>query len=157
MRSMPVTPERRLSFEEAIAEARSLPAVLPGIVGLALVGSWARDSARADSDVDLVVLSEDPTVALETSSWCSVFGDDVALVRTSDFGAIQERRLRKANGLVIEVGIAMPSWARTNPVDAGTARVAGDGLVPLYDPEGLFQALLAVLNRGRTRPAPGLD
>ena len=32
----------------------------PDICGLALVGSWARGTARADSDVDLVVLTSHP-------------------------------------------------------------------------------------------------
>jgi hypothetical protein len=75
-----------------------------------------------------------------------VFGDDVDVdvdvVRTADFGAIQERRLRLTNGLVIEVGIAKPSWADANPLDAGTERVVRDGLVRLYDPDGLLATLL---------------
>ncbi len=70
-----------------------------------------------------------------------MFGDEVDIVRTADFGAIQERRLRLPTGLVIEVGIAEPSWAATDPLDAGTGRVVRDGMVPLHDPHGLLNAL----------------
>jgi Nucleotidyltransferase domain len=47
----PAAVERLL--ERAVAWARRQP----DIRGLALVGSWARGNARADSDVDLVVLT----------------------------------------------------------------------------------------------------
>ena len=88
-----------------------------------------REPRGADSDLDLVVLTEQPSVALCTSDWIAVFGDEVDIVRTADFGAIQERRLRLPTGLVIEVGIAEPSWAASDPLDAGTGRVVRDGIV----------------------------
>jgi hypothetical protein len=43
----------------------------------------------------------------------------------------------------VEIGIGTPAWAERTPVDAGTRRVASDGLVPLYDPDGLITALAA--------------
>lgn len=134
--------EARRRVQDAVARARTLPSALPGVVAIALVGSWARDMANAESDVDLILLTEQPAIALNWSGWVSAFGDDVEIVRTADFGAIQERRLRLPNGLIVEVGIGSPSWAATCPVDAGTDRVARDGLVPLHDPHGLLGALL---------------
>jgi hypothetical protein len=61
-------------------------------------------------------------------------------------GAIKERRLRQSDGLVVKLGIGTPSWAERTPVDAGTRRVASDGLVPLYDPDGLLTALAAAVS-----------
>ena len=46
----------------------------PGITAVALVGSFARDTARADSDVDLVVIADDPASYLADAAWAHAFG-----------------------------------------------------------------------------------
>jgi uncharacterized protein len=89
-------------------------------------------SARAGSDVDLVVLAEEPTRLLDDDGWHRHFGE-VDLVRSEEFGVVVERRLRLPSGLEIEVGIAPTSWAATDPVDAGTHRVVRDGFRILFD------------------------
>lgn len=130
-------------IRDVLDRARGLGEQLPGVVAVGLAGSWARGAGRPDSDVDLVVLLDDPAAALDTTVWFSAFGENVDLVRCSDFGAIQERRLRLGDGLLVEVGIGSPDWAAVNPVDPGTARVVRDGFLSLYDPNGV----LAVLRR----------
>jgi predicted nucleotidyltransferase len=124
-----------------LCDADGLATRLPGVVAIGLAGSWARGAGRSQSDVDLVVLLEEPDSVLDTTAWFSAFGDGVDLVRSADFGALQERRLRLRDALVVEVGLGRPEWARTDPVDPGTARVVRDGLVALYDPHGLLAAL----------------
>lgn len=133
------------NVREALAGAAQLPEAVPGIVAIALVGSWARLSARPDSDVDLVVLTSDPETLLGTSAWFQVFGEDSELVRSEDFGPIQERRLRRPDGLEVELGIGRPHWAATEPPDAGTARVVRDGMRILFDPERLLASLAEAL------------
>jgi predicted nucleotidyltransferase len=39
------------------------------IVGIALMGSWARRGARPDSDVDLVLVVSDPARSIGDLSW----------------------------------------------------------------------------------------
>ncbi len=103
---------------------------------IGLVGSWARGAPRAGSDVDLVVLVERG----EPAGWLDGLGlEDLG---TRPWGVVTERRLRAAGGRELDVGFAPPSWASTDPLDPGTARVAGDGLVPLHDPDGLLLELL---------------
>jgi hypothetical protein len=53
-----------------------------------------------------------------------------------------ERRFTLLSGLEVEVGTALPSWAATEPVDAGTSRVVTDGMSVLYDPQGLLARLI---------------
>jgi predicted nucleotidyltransferase len=113
----------------------------PSIRAIGLAGSYARRAARADSDVDLVVLAEDPRMLLEDNEWHRRFGD-VELVRSEEFGVVVERRLRLPSGLEIEVGIAPPSWAATDPVDEGTHRVVRDGFRILHDRDGLLKNLV---------------
>ncbi|MGH2704321.1 MAG: nucleotidyltransferase domain-containing protein [Actinomycetota bacterium] len=41
----------------------------PDVCGVAIVGSWARGEARADSDLDLVILTEDPSRYTHADDW----------------------------------------------------------------------------------------
>ena len=116
---------------------------------MALVGSWARGTATPDSDVDLVLLTERPEALLLDDGWHRDFGPDAALVRAADFGAVQERRLRLASGLEVELCVGHASWAQTDPVDPGTRRVVADGIRVLWDPYGRLAALVEAV---RIRP-----
>jgi predicted nucleotidyltransferase len=111
------------------------------IRAIGLAGSYARGSPRADSDVDLVVLTENPTRLLEEDGWHQRFGD-VELVRSEEFGVLVERRLRLPSGLEIEVGIAPTSWAATDPVDTGTQCVVRDGFTILFERDHLLTRLV---------------
>jgi predicted nucleotidyltransferase len=44
------------------------------IQGVALVGSYARNTATADSDVDLVILTKEPNQYLRNKDWTRLFG-----------------------------------------------------------------------------------
>lgn len=109
---------------------------------LALVGSWAYGAPRGDSDVDVVLLTEVPSDYIEREDWLSEVGA-VRVIQTVDWGAITERRFALASGLEVELGVGSPSWASLDPLDAGTRRVASDGMRVLYDPDGLMSALAA--------------
>lgn len=109
---------------------------------IALVGSWARGEARCDSDVDVVLLTTDPSRYLMTDDWALALGATV--VATRRWGVLTECRLITATGIDVEVGVGDPSWATTTPLDEGTANVARDGLVPVYDPDAVLERLNAV-------------
>ncbi|KIH98063.1 hypothetical protein LP52_15270 [Streptomonospora alba] len=107
------------------------------VAGLLLVGSWARAAAREDSDVDLVLLSDDP--ALYNTDSLSLLG---TFVTTRTWGPTTEWRWRTISGLEIELSVATPDWAATSPLDAGTRRVITDGARSLYDPRDLVADLM---------------
>ncbi|MFI9276059.1 nucleotidyltransferase domain-containing protein [Kitasatospora sp. NPDC052896] len=111
------------------------------IVGLLLVGSYARDAARPDSDVDVVLLTTDESRYLDNPVWARELGLG-DLLRAQAWGPITERRHVTDSGLEVEIGIGSPAWATTEPVDAGTHRVVTDGARLLYDPTGLLAGLL---------------
>jgi uncharacterized protein len=127
--------------ERLLEHAASWAAAREDVAAAALVGSWARGAARADSDVDLVLLTESPARYTEDESWIEELAAGASVVRRADWGAITERRLRLPSGLELEVGVGRPSWAGVDPVDAGTRRVVTDGMRPLHDPRGLLGAL----------------
>lgn len=111
------------------------------IVGMALVGSWARGAGRLDSDVDLIALAGDPDQYARSDEWPTAFGH-ATVVRRRRWGTVAETRIRLPSGLELELGIAPPSWAGTDPVDPGTRQVVQDGLRVLTDPCGLLERLL---------------
>ena len=106
--------------------------------GVVVVGSWARDAARMDSDVDIVVLTGNPTHT-DPDLWSHLLGGRV--IREQDWGPLREIRLVRPSGLEVEMGVAPLDWAGTNPVDAGTFRVINDGHRIVYDPVGVLGAL----------------
>lgn len=112
---------------------------------VALVGSWARDDARYDSDVDVVLLTTGGPKNgvrpryLATDDWTLALGAKV--VATRQWGVLTERRLLMATGVEVDFGVVDLSWAATAPVDEGTAKVARDGLIPIYDPDSLLERL----------------
>ena len=106
---------------------------------LALVGSRARDDARYDSDVDVVLLTTDPGRYLAADDWALALGAEI--VATRHWGMLTERRLLLPTGMEVDFGVVDPSWAATAPLDDGTAEVARDGLIPVYDPDSILERL----------------
>lgn len=132
-----------LAFIETV---RLWAAAVPAVRAVALAGSHASGRARPDSDVDLIVLCDEPDCLLTDRAWLAVFGE-AAAVSVEDWGAITSLRVRYVGGLEVEWGLGRPSWAAVAPLDAGTARVVAGGFRPLYDPIGLLDALLAAVGR----------
>jgi len=108
---------------------------------VALVGSWAYRSPGPDSDLDVLLLTEEPKLYAQRHDWVVQLGG-VALVTTRGWGALTERRFRLPSGLEVDLAVGRPSWASVTPVDDGTRRVTTDGLMALYDPDGLLGTLL---------------
>ena len=116
------------------------------VVGAAVVGSWARGAARMDSDIDIVVLTNEKARYLDDDHWVAMaLVEPAEIVRRQDWGPLSERRVRLSSGLEVEFGFGPPSWAATDPVDPGTASVVRDGCEPLEDSGAVFERLIAAL------------
>jgi uncharacterized protein len=135
-----ISSERAAEVEHVIDRVTRWAADRDDIVGLLLVGSCARNAARRDSDIDLVVLTRD-TTRYADSAWA----DELAigeLIRTRSWGPITEQRFATTSGLEVEIDIGCPDWARVNPIDPGTRRVVTDGARILHDPTRMLATLL---------------
>jgi uncharacterized protein len=91
----------------------------PTIAAVALVGSHARGEARPDSDIDVVLLCEQPHAFLAHTSWIHPFGE-VRTCHTADWGMVTSLRVHYRESLEVEFGLTSLAWAAF-PVDPGTS------------------------------------
>jgi uncharacterized protein len=121
----------------------------PTIQAVAVVGSHARGTARAGSDIDFVLITTHSQAFRAETAWIDTIGWDAIGVRPrkwqdEDYGELWSRRLwLEQNSGEIELGFTSPSWAGVNPLDPGTLRVMADGCRILHDPRKILNRLCA--------------
>ena len=141
---MDLSAQRVLEVEKILRGASGWAASRRLVCAVAVVGSWSRGDADMESDVDIVILSDDPGLLIQTDGWWS-FLADAEPICTRVWGIVVERRFGLASGLEIELDVAPRTWARI-PLDEGTRTVLSNGARPLFDPEGLLQRAIASLD-----------
>jgi predicted nucleotidyltransferase len=109
------------------------------VMGVALVGSYARNGATEKSDIDLIILTRDVAKYLQSQEWRSAFGK-VEKSKVENWGRVETLRVFYENGFEVEYNFSTPEWAGV-PVDSGTRRVVSDGMRILYDPKGILEIL----------------
>ena len=114
------------------------------IIGVFLVGSYAINSAKADSDVDLVIITKDSSLYLKDNLWIENFGE-IEKTIDEDWGLVKTKRVFYKNDLEIEFNITNSEWIKTNPVDKGTRKVLSDGNKILLDKTGSLKAFLNLI------------
>jgi hypothetical protein len=115
-------------------------AAQPDIQAAALVGSHARGSATPTSDLDLVILADDPERFLADWAWVATFGTPVAEGR-EDYGNLTSLRVHYRDGLEVEFGFTTVRWAHV-PVDPGTLDVISGGMQILFERAPILTPLL---------------
>jgi predicted nucleotidyltransferase len=142
--STSISSERAAEIEDVIERVRCWAVDRPDVLGLLLVGSCARRAARSDSDVDLVLLTEEITRYAD-GAWVDELNLG-RLTRLRPWGPVIERRFVTSTGLEVEINVGPADWASVAPVDPGTRQVVTDGARILHDPE---DALITLLNACR--------
>ncbi len=103
------------------------------------MGSHARDYARQDSDIDLVLLCTEYESYLQDLGWTNDFGKP-ASVCLEDYGKLTSVRVFYEEGPEVEFGLTQLDWL-AQPLDAGTVGVLRDGFQIVYDRSGKYSAL----------------
>jgi hypothetical protein len=120
------------------------------ILALAVVGSWARGTALPGSDIDLMLLADDPASYRYDEQWLADIAwrdARIAHWHDADYGKVWSRHVRLEPPREIEFSFCGRAWAATDPVDTGTANVVSGGCHVLLDKSRLFEHLLTVLPR----------
>lgn len=107
-----------------------------GIQAVALVGSHARGTATQTSDVDLVILADDPPVYVKDSSWATAFGIVVSQ-GIEHYGRVTSLRVHYQDQVEVEYGFTDVGWAQV-PLDEGTQQVIAGGMKVLFERRPLF-------------------
>ena len=120
------------------------------IDAVALVGSWARNEAHADSDIDLMLLTPDPERFFQNNSWFhsipwQEFNLQLASYYDRVYGVVKSRHFCFQDGQRIEFGFGYRSWASINPIDSGTLAVVSSGVVIIYDRQQLLATLVMAI------------
>jgi GNAT superfamily N-acetyltransferase len=115
-------------------------ATQPDIHGAALVGSHARWSAGPTSDVDLVILGDDPERFLTDQTWVETFGTPTA-VRRGEYGALTSLRVHYRDGLEVEFGFTTAQWTAV-PLDPGTRKVISGRMRVLFERRPILSRLV---------------
>ena len=131
----------QLEADKYIERVVECPRATSAIVGLLLVGSFARGDFRNDSDLDLVVLTDDLQGLLSNQEWLRSIGN-VKEINEESWGVVTSLRVIYDTGVEIEFAIAATAWARFNPIDPGTLKVVSDGAKIIWDPHGHLKRLL---------------
>ena len=111
------------------------------VQGVALVRSHARGMATDASDVDLVVLADDPERYLQDRSWVQTFGTVVSQ-DTEHYGNVVSLRVHYEGQLEVEFGLTDAHWA-TVPLDPGTREVISGGMKVLFERGALLSRHLS--------------
>ena len=111
------------------------------ITAVALVGSYARETAREESDVDLILLCNTPETYLRDIGWVERFGHPLRH-EIEEWGKVTSVRVWYTGGMEVEYGVASGEWA-SDPADEGDAMVIADGIKILYEKESFLTSRLA--------------
>ena len=106
------------------------------IRAVALVGSYARETATEVSDVDLVILTESPNEYITDTEWIKVFGRAITK-EVEKYGKLTSIRVWYESGLEVEYGFTTRDWA-TPPLDKGTKQVIDNGMRVLFEKEKIL-------------------
>jgi len=101
------------------------------VQGVALVGSHARGTATEASDVDLVLLADDPQLYLQDQSWVRTFGHVVGQ-DVEQYGNVVSLRVHYEGLFEVEFGLTSTVWAAV-PLDPGTREVMAAGVKVLFE------------------------
>ena len=112
------------------------------IQAVALVGSHARGTARKDSDIDLILITDEANDYLNDNQWTQQFGI-IEKKQIEHYGLLTSVRVWYGNGLEVEFGITDQRWAAL-PIDPGTRSVIMNGFRVLFERGNILSRLLSV-------------
>lgn len=102
-----------------------------------LVGSYARQEQKIDSDIDLCLLMRNPNTFIRDPFSLKRFGQ-IEKICEEDYGHVTSLRVFYDHDLEVEFGVTDIHWSKT-PLDQGTKKVLEDGYKVIIDKDQLFE------------------
>ena len=107
------------------------------VKAIAVVGSYARNQQKADSDIDLIIIVSEVEKLFNDTKWLSNFGSYVDK-EIEDYGLITSLRVFYSFAEV-EFGIGTKEWIEAGKIEGETKQVIDSGFKSLYNPLKLFE------------------
>lgn len=149
------------TVDELIDRFRAWAERAPDVQALAIVGSRARAQDPADewSDVDVVIVADDPARYLANSEWLADIGRcRLTFVQESPFAGLYERRAHFDGGTVFDLVVIAPDVMGLAADLPATADLISRGWRALVDKQGLAARFVDLIGRSatsRARTPPG--
>jgi predicted nucleotidyltransferase len=136
-----VAAHRLINFIASVVGQRS------DLRGAAVCGSWARGSARPESDLDILLIARQPEQLRRNQEWiCELRFSDAGLRyvdhTTATYGVVWSAHVNLEPEAQLELCIASEAWASVSPIDAGTLQVITGGFKIVVDKDGLLERLI---------------
>lgn len=112
------------------------------IESIILVGSYAKETYKETSDIDLVIITSNKKDFLKNQKFIKMFGD-VNKSQIEYYGACTSIRVWYKDGKEVEFGIVNPTWIE-EPLDKGTNKVLNDGFKVIIDKKGYFKNITII-------------
>lgn len=96
-----------------------------------LVGSYARGNETPTSDIDIMILTDEPSILLEHHNWLNKFGKPNK-IELEHWGVVDSLRVQYSWGGEVEFTIGPLEWANL-PLDWGTESVLAGGAKIILD------------------------
>jgi hypothetical protein len=116
------------------------------ICAMAICGSWARGNPRPGSDLDLLIIAQDPDFLRCDQTWIrelrfSDAGFQYIGHKMVRYGAVWSAHVELQPDAELEPTFAGASWASVDPIDPGTLHVVADAFTILIDKDRILQRL----------------
>ena len=112
------------------------------IIVILLVGSYSRNEEKTDSDIDIMIISNNKLEMIENTNWVLKFGNVKSIIR-EEWGVVTSLRVFY-DEYEIEFGIGNSSWI-SQPLDKGTERTLKDGYVVIYDRNNQLEKIRRII------------
>ena len=131
---------KKKQVRDFLIKFRRWAASRPDILGVALVGSYARNQATDTSDVDLAIVAKQPEIYLRDTQWARHFGT-VNCQQSENYGKVTSVRVWYPGEFEVEYGFTDETWCAL-PVDEGTKQVISHGMQILTERASTLSRLI---------------
>ena len=106
------------------------------IVAQGVIGSYANNCAKSDSDLDLIIVSKNKNELISNQEWLELVGKPYS-IQLEYYGKVTSLRVNYSFQPEIEYGVTDLSWVKS-PLDPDTRKVISGGMQAYYDPLDLL-------------------
>lgn len=121
--------------------------------GLALAGSWSRGNARRGSDLDLLILADNPEKYAADQHWLYPIPLPAPFRIVSywgrAYGTVWSCHALLQPTAKLELTFAAVDWASSDPIDEETRQVISDGFEVLVDKGGCLQRIVEAVRNSQ--------